>query len=326
LDLDLQQRWTANTRHTVSFGGTYRISADRTVASTLLAFEPANRVTNLFGGFVQDEIAVSRTVMAIAGVKLERNDYTGVEWQPSARLRWMPSRSHTVWAAVSRAVRMPTRLDTDVRAFQGAIVVAGNPDFASESLVAYEVGYRTTPIPRVSVDVSTFYHRYDNLRTQDLRGAQVVIGNGLNNRGRGGTVSTTVQPRAWARLTASYTRLSHNLSLDSGSTDVYRGLFETIDPEYMARIQGRFDLPGRIELDVMTQFMGGLPQITPGSARTPAYNEAGFRLGWRLSPNVELALIGRDVLNAQHTEFTSPTSSRVTYLERALFTRATLSF
>jgi len=67
--------------------------------------------------------------------------------------------------------------------------------------------------------------------------------------------------------------------------------------------------------------VGELPN--PG---TPAYNEAGFRLGWRATPHIELALIGRDILHADHLEFVSPTSSRLTRLQRAIFTRATLSF
>jgi iron complex outermembrane receptor protein len=326
-DLDVQQRWIAHERHTLSAGGSYRYSTDETVASPLLAFDPASRATHLFSAFVQDEFALSATVMAIAGTKVERNDYTGVEWQPSVRLRWMPTSVQNLWGAVSRAVRMPTRFDTDIRVFQGpSLVAVGNPDFRSESVVAFEAGYRVAPSPRVAFDLTAFHNRYDDLRTQDFTGTRVVLGNGLNNRSVGANVTMTVQPRSWVRLTGSYTRLAHDLSLDEGSTDVFRGQFETIDANHMARVTGRFDLPGRVELDVMTTFIGALPQIRPDIPGTPSYNEAGFRLGWRLSPGAEIAFIGRDVLNAGHVEFASPTTSRVTVLERALFTRITLSF
>jgi len=182
-DLDVQQRWDAHARHRLSVGGSYRYSADQTVASPLLAFDPASRATHLFGAFVQDEIVLSPTLLVIAGTKVERNDYTGVEWQPSVRLRWMPTSVQTVWGAVSRAVRMPTRFDTDIRVFQGPILVAvGNPDFRSESVVAFEVGYRVAPSPRVAFDLTAFHNRYDDLRTQEVTGTRVVLGNGLNNR------------------------------------------------------------------------------------------------------------------------------------------------
>jgi iron complex outermembrane recepter protein len=326
-DLDVQQRWTAHERHTLSAGGSYRYSADRTVASPLLAFDPASRVTHLFSAFVQDEFVLSPTVLAIAGTKVERNDYTGVEWQPSVRLRWMPTSVQNVWGAVSRAVRMPTRFDTDIRVFQGSSLVAvGNPAFQSESVVAIEVGYRVAPSPRLAFDLTAFHNQYDDLRTQDLVGTRVVLGNGLNNRSLGGNLSMSAQPRAWMRLTGSYTRLAHDLSLDAGSTDVFRGQFETIDPKHMARLMGRFDLPGRVELDVMINMVGALPQIRPDIPGTPSYSEAGFRLGWRVSANADVAFIGRDVLDDGHVEFASPTTSRVTVLERALFTRVTLSF
>jgi iron complex outermembrane receptor protein len=326
-DLDVQQRWNAHGRHTLSVGGSYRYSADQTRSSSFLAFDPASRATHLVGAFVQDEIVLSPTVRAIAGTKVERNGYTGVEWQPSVRVRWMPTGLQTVWASLSRAVRLPTRFDTDIRVFQGPVLAAvGNPDFRSESVVAFEVGYRVAPSARVAFDLTGFHNRYDDLRTQDFTGTRVVLGNGLNDRSLGANISMTVQPRPWAGLTASYTRLAHDLSLDAGSTDVFRGLFETIDPEHMARVMGRFDLPGRVELDVMTNFIGALPQIRPDIPGTPSYSEAGFRVGWRLSANAEVAFIGRDVLNDGHVEFVSPTTSRITVLERALFSRVTLSF
>jgi hypothetical protein len=116
------------------------------------------------------------------------------------------------------------------------------------------------------------------------------------------------------------------LSLDAGSTDVYRGRFETIDPKHMGRAQVRFDLPRGVEVDLMSMFVGELPQVVPQIPATPSYTEAGFRVGWRINSQFELSLIGRDVLNHDHIEFISPTSTRVTRLERAIFTRFTFAF
>ena len=44
---------------------------------------------------------------------LERNDYTGAEFLPTARLSWRLAPRHSVWSALSRTVRAPTRLDAD---------------------------------------------------------------------------------------------------------------------------------------------------------------------------------------------------------------------
>ena len=327
LDVDLQHSTALGRHHLLNAGASYRRSSDETVASPILSFDPASRATDLFTAFVQDEFAITPTVTLVAGTKIERNDYTGVEWQPTVRGRWLPNPRNTVWAAVSRAVRMPTRFDTDVRVFQGPVVIAtGNPDFESEDLVALEAGYRTRPHPAVALGFTLFHHRYDELRSQEFTGTQVVIGNALNDNSIGGTVAATIQPRPWIRVVGSYAWLSHDLSLDPGSTDVYGGRFETIDPDYLANLSVRLDLPRGLELDVMSRHVGALPQIVSQIPATPAYSEATIRFGWRLSSRFEASLIGRDLLNADHVEFISPTSSRVTRLERAIFTRFTVAF
>ena len=76
------------------------------------------------------------------GTKLEHNDYTGFEFEPDARLSWNLSSSQTLWAAVSRAVRTPSRIDHDLS--EGTppylVILKGGSDFASESVIAYEAG------------------------------------------------------------------------------------------------------------------------------------------------------------------------------------------
>ena len=326
-DIDVQQRYNVNGRHTLSGGASYRYSADDTNPSPILAFEPMDRGTHLVTAFAQDEFAITPAVMVIAGTKIERNDYTGVEWQPSARARWMPNESNTLWGAVSRAVRMPTRFDTDVRVLQGSRVIAtGDPNFKSEEVVALEVGYRTTPHRYVAFDLTAFHNRYDDLRSQEFVGGRVNVENKLNNNSIGANITASVQPRPWIRVTGSYTRLSHDLSLDPGSTDVYGGRFETIDPSYFGRVQARLDLPRGIELDVMSMFVGALPQVVATIPGTPAYTEASVRAGWRVNQRFEVSLIGRDILHDDHVEFISPTSARVTRLERAIFSRFTFAF
>jgi iron complex outermembrane receptor protein len=327
VDIDVQQQFSAHARHALNMGASYRLSSDETTPSAVLVFDPDARTTHLVTAFVQDEVTLTPTLSLIGGVKVEHNDYTGVEWQPSVRARWMPTSRNTIWGAVSRAVRMPTRFDTDIRVYQGPLLLAtGNPDFRSEELVAFEAGYRTMAHPAIAIDLTAFYNRYDDLRSQEVRGGRIDVDNLLNDGSAGANITATVQPRAWARLTGSYTRLTHDLSLDPGSTDLYQGQFETIDPEHMARVQARFDLPRGFEVDVTTLYVGALPQVVRHIPGTPSYTEAGFRVGWRITPQVEISLIGRDVLHDEHVEFISPTSSRVTWLERALFTRLALAF
>jgi iron complex outermembrane receptor protein len=323
-DVDLQHRLTRS-RHNISWGGGYRTSADDTTPTVLLFFDPEDRRTTLLSAFVQDEIALGSRVALTAGVRLEHNDYTGLETQPTVRARWTPRTGHNVWGAVSRAVRLPTRLDTDVRITQnGRVVISGNPSFGSETLLAYETGYRVTPASQLSADFSVFRNRYDDLRTQELPrspGAPLTVGNGLNITTTGFEASGTLQPRVWMRFTSSYAFLTRDLTLDPDSRDPTGGLNEAVDPRHQWSLYTRFDLPHRIELDGNIRAISSLPN--PG---TPAYAEATIRLAWRPLPQLDLSIVGRDLLHHAHLEFVSPTSSRRTELERAVYTRITVAF
>ena len=90
-----------------------------------------------------------------------------------------------MWSSVSRAVRIPSRLDTDIRFITSVlptspltlIRVEGNEDFDSESVIAAETGYRGELATWFSVDVSLYHSWYERLRT--LHPLAPVSENGL---------------------------------------------------------------------------------------------------------------------------------------------------
>jgi iron complex outermembrane receptor protein len=43
----------------------------------------------------------------------------------------------------------------------------GNPHFGDEGLTAYEVGYRTTVLEHLSIDLATYYNRYNHQETTE---------------------------------------------------------------------------------------------------------------------------------------------------------------
>src|SRR5882762_8979744 len=87
-DLDFQHRFSLGERNRVVWGFGYRFTRDRDKNAQVLAFLPPLLDQNLFSGFVQDEIRLCRNVYFTAGTKLEHNDYTGIEVEPSGRLQW----------------------------------------------------------------------------------------------------------------------------------------------------------------------------------------------------------------------------------------------
>ena len=79
-----------------------------------LDFEPHQQTDSIYSWFLQDQIPlVSDHLWLTLGSKFEHNNYSGFEVQPNVLLLWAPTAHQSLWAAVTRAVRTPSRLDQD---------------------------------------------------------------------------------------------------------------------------------------------------------------------------------------------------------------------
>ena len=324
--VDVQHGVALGTRHNLIAGGEVRVSTARDVGASTFLFDPERRTNTIGGIFVQDEIALTPAIFATLGSKFERNDYTGVEVQPTIRLRWNRGDRETVWGAVSRAVRLPTRLDTDVYippGEGGAPEFRGNEEFRAESVVAYEAGYRVRAHARVSVDLAGFVNRYDDLRSQELTtdaGPSVLLGNTLNATTRGVELASNVQPLDRWRLRGSYTYLHKRFSTDPGSLDPTGGTSEGNDPPFFATMRSYLDLPHTLSFDLFLRYVGARPLPV-----VPSYPSLDLRLGWGFRPGWELSVIGHELLQDSHPEFGAPGPRRVEY-QRGFHVRSTWLF
>ncbi len=301
-EIDAQHRVLFRDRHDVVAGGTFRVTHAKDRGFGGLGFAREQRTDALFSLFAQDEFALRpRTAFLMVGSKFERNDLTGVEVQPTVRFRWSRGDRGTFWTAVSRAVRLPTRFDTDLRIDTPAISVEGSADFDSEKIVAYEAGYRAVVHPRLSLDLAAFANRYDDLRSQEqplIPGGRVVLGNTLNATTSGAEVAVTVQPHERWRVIGSYAFLEKDLGFDPGSRDITRGVSEGNDAAHRFSLRTNLDLPKSFELDGMFRYVGRRP-----APLVPAYAELDVRLGWNLRPALELSIVGQNLLHDRHREF-----------------------
>jgi iron complex outermembrane recepter protein len=303
-DLDLQQHLTLGRRHNLVFGGAARVSRGDDVGIAGFFFEPEIRTNSLVSLMAQDEITITPDrAYLILGSKFERNDFTGFEAQPTIRGRWTPDPRQTAWAAVSRAVRLPTRLDTDLRLIDVAtrrLTLTGSEDFKPEEVVAYEAGYRVRPLSMLSLDIAAFSNRYDQLRSTELTFAPlplIVLENLLNARTRGFEAAGTVQPVSAWRVHGSYAYLHKVLTFDPGSRDVYHGAVEGNDPSHLLSIRSSLDLPRGTAFDVYFRHSGSRPEPV-----VRAYSEIDLRLGWAPRPGWDLSLVGQNLLHPRHSE------------------------
>lgn len=310
--------------HTLVGGGQVHVSRGHDIGSAGFFFDPEKRTQWVATGFIRDEFELSRRFSLIGGAKIGANNYTGAEFQPTARLRFQATERQMAWAAVSRAVRLPTRFDTDLRLRNvqtGAVVLTGTEDFHAEAVVAYEGGYRTRPHARLMTDVTVFVNRYDNLRSQELQfvpGPRLFLQNALNAKNGGIEVAATAQlARGW-QIHGSYSWLKETFSFDPGSTDPTGGVFEHNDPSHLASLRSQLDFGRGFSLDGFFHYTSRRPNPV-----VPAYAELDLRAGWRLNPHWELSLVGQNLLHGHHQEFSF---TPVIEFRRGVFLRSIWEF
>jgi iron complex outermembrane recepter protein len=326
-DVDTQQQLRVGTRHALVFGAGFRASrGDDLGDGPGFYFDPQVRTSTIVSGFAQDEIALKpNRVALIVGSKVERNDFTGLELSPDLRVRVTPDARQTLWAAISRAVRMPTRFDTDLRIRvpnSSRLLLTGSESFESENVVAYEAGYRNRPNDWMSTDVAVFFNDYDDLRSQELPtaiGQPVVLGNGLTARTSGIEVSSTVSLTKQWQAHGAYSYLWERFSHAPDSRDITNGTSEANDPSHIFSIRTSIDLPYASEADAGFRYVSRLPQPV-----VAGYAELTARFGWRPRPAWELSVVGHDLLHDRHEEFAAGTPREL--FERGFYVRSTWCF
>lgn len=322
LDFDAQHQRSFG-RYVVVVGGGYRNYRGDDLGEAGFFFEPQERVSHRSNVFAQAQFELQRELFLTVGSKLEHNEFTGAELQPSMALRWTRN-AQTLWATIGRAVRVPTRFDTDLRIripSNNTIVLTGSDDFKSETVIAYEAGYRARLGNRASLDVAGYENRYDDLRSQEIPPSviPVTLMNLLNATTRGVEITTKAQLLDSWQVAAGYTRLWKRFTFDPGSTDRTGGASEANDPDHIVKLRSYVNLGTRLEFDAFFRYVGSLPQPA-----VPAYSELDARLGYYLAPGWDVAVIGTNLLSPSHLEFRSGTPPQV--YERAFTLRSTWRF
>ncbi|MEJ0034735.1 MAG: TonB-dependent receptor [Gammaproteobacteria bacterium] len=338
-DLDFQHHFRLTAHQQVVWGLGYRFTHDVVDAAPTLALLPPRLDHHLFSGFIEDKFQLRENLFLTLGSKLEHNDYTGFEYEPSTRLQWNYASQQMLWAAVSRAVRTPSRIDRDLREptllpapFPDSIL-NGSDDFSSEKLIAYELGHRAQLGAKLVTSISLFYNDYNDIRSTTPGplafpsfGFPLVIANALEGETHGLELSAAYQPfDAW-RLRGGYNLLKEHLRVKPGGVDFSNALNETADPEQQVTLHSALDLPASLQLDIGLRWVDTLHNNngpTPGTV--PSYFEADARIGWRLNGNLEFSVVGQNLLHDHHPEYGFPGAARQE-IERGVYGKVLMTY
>jgi iron complex outermembrane receptor protein len=173
-ELQFQHRFPLGAWNEITYGGNYRNYSDQFLNPTNFYYTPNNLTLDIYGGYLQDRLTlVEGKLFLTGGVKLENNSFTGNEWQPSGRILFTPDDKNSLWGAVSKAVRIPVQVGTNLDIYLAGVAVPGpatifgafvpNPNLGVETLISYELGYRTNPTAETSLDLAAFYNNYTGL-------------------------------------------------------------------------------------------------------------------------------------------------------------------
>jgi iron complex outermembrane receptor protein len=316
--------------HALIWGLGFRHRSDETSGIFTLGFDPASDRKNQYSAFVQDTLTlVPERLELLLGTKLEHNDFTGFEIQPTARLAWTPEPRQTLWAAFARAVRTPSRAN-DALVFTRTVVgppvadppaparLLGSTGVVSEELHAFEAGYRVQPRADLTFDVATFYNDYDRLVSIGAplpSPLDVTFSNQTHGETYGVEVAARWDAASNLRLLAGYAFLQVQLhGLDEAD--------EGTSPHHQLNLRSYLNLTPDLELNSALYYVDSVP-----ASNADAYIRLDAGLTWRPRPNLELSVWGQNLLEPRHLEFVDPFFvSQPVEAERSVAARLTVRF
>lgn len=345
-DLDAQHRFMVGERNEIMYGAGYRYTHDQLADgidnSGAIRFVPDHKGDQLVSSFVQDEITIFENgpkehLKLTVGSKFEHNDYTGFEIQPSGRVAWTEGR-HTLWGAVSRAVRTPARFEHTLDAWFGTPTATspvytkleGNPAYKSEEVLAYEVGYRVQPLSNVSFDLTGFYNDYNHLRAiapEDLKlapfGPVLLLQpqNSMDGETYGFELAANWKVMENWRLSGGYSLLKMELHAPAGV--VLGEVAEKESPQNQFNLRSYIDLPYNLQLDTVLYYVDNL-----AGRNVPSYTRLDMRLGWRPTQkkDLEFSVVVQNILDPKHPEFGTSFLVNPHEIERSVYAKVTWRF
>ena len=307
--------------HDLIWGVQYRFYHDNVKGSDVFSLTDPSANINLYSAFIQNELSFfkDRLIFTI-GSKFEHNDFTGFEIQPNFRLLLSPDDKNRIWGAISKAVRVPTRVDDSARFLLATTsdpvtglpvfnTVFGNPDLESETVWSFELGYRSTPLSWINFDITSFINLYESLEVNEAQAPIInddppgitvpflFVDNVLEGKTYGVEFASTLTPYDFWKLRFNYTFLKIDLDLNTDGI-VEIPFPEGANPQNQFGIQSFLNLPYNFELDASLYWVDDLEEFDVSD-----YTRLDIRIGYMPIKNLSLSIVGQNLLDGEHLEF-----------------------
>lgn len=333
-DVDLGAHWKASDTHDINFGINGRMLHDTTEGTSNFYFHQPSATDRWISGYIQDDITlVPDKVRLTVGTKLEYNNFTGFEIQPNVRLLIKPTKNLSLWGAVSRAVRTPSRFERSASLSFGVdlpgsatnpypvplyTTLNGVPNHGSEDLVAFEAGARANLGGNWSLDIAGYYNRYSKLTISTptsidplfVTGIPFPVGvrvnvalAGVGSAQTWGTeVSLAGNIRPWWKTNLTYSHFVEHTAIDpaTGAAGIILSPL-TGSPRDQLSLKNSFDVGDSWSLDTQFRYVSSLY-----GGQVPSYTTLDARLTYRLRNGAEVSIVGSNLLEARHLEFIEP--------------------
>ncbi len=321
---EVHGRWNLEAEDVVI---TFDSSGERSGHETMSTVESAQRIDS--GLFVSAEGAVGPVVSVAAGLRIDRSqseneggffgDTSRTESQPAgfASLTLGPFSGFSWTLQAARGFRDARLSDRYFRGVTGAGFITGNPDLESETSDQFDLALRHTG-PRWRSAIYLYDYRIDDLieRYEDESREDFFF---FRNHGRARIRGVEIETQAELR---GQVTLHVVAGLAEGETRDDGLPLDDIQPESLAvRLRKGFGERGFFQ--VRGAYFGQDDEPGPNEVASGSYELFDATLGWKATPNLELQLLLRNLLDESYalgTDRRSPVAPGVSGSLSALAT------
>ncbi len=304
-DLELQQALPMG-RHRFMWGAGYRRTEDEVANGIATYFIPSSRSLEWGNIFSMADFHITAAFTTTVGMRLEHNEFTGMEYLPSIRVSWRHSPDGFIWTSLSRAVRAPARFDRDVflgYSAEGPWIVAGGPNFDSEVANVLEIGYRGRSWNRLTYSFTSYFHDWDKLRSSSSAQLPLQLANNIEGEVYGAHLWANLEITSRWQLSAGGAYLQKDLRLKPGATDLGGVTNVTLsnDAEYYGQIRSTIDVTSNSTVQISLYHVAQLK-----NQRVPAHTNVNFHYAWQFHPDFTASVTAQNLADHDYYEYGEP--------------------